>query len=127
MVCVLDTSALIAVLKQEVGWEQISEHLAQDTYLSEVNRAEFYTFMVRNGQALEKAALVIQRAAIIMIDFDKDQASAVAELYSSTKQAGLSLGDRACLALAQSRSLPVITADKAWQTLDVGVEIRLIR
>lgn len=127
MAYVLDTSALIAFLKQEKGWQEVAGYLAQDAYLSEVNRAEFYTHMVRNGQSIEKAEAVIQRVELIVVDFNQEQAAATAEIYPATKQYGLSLGDRACLALGLSRSLPVITADKAWQNLDVGVIVNVIR
>lgn len=127
MVCVLDTSALIAFLTQETGWEQVADYLVQDAYFSEVNRAEFYTYMVRNSQTIENAQAILARTELITVDFDEAQAAATAALYPAGRSLGLSLGDRACLALAQSRTLPVITTDKAWQGLDIGVDIRVIR
>lgn len=127
MTCVLDTSALIAFLRQETGWQEVAGYLAQDTYISEINRAEFYTYMVRQGQAVESAREVIRKTELIPVEFNETQAARVAELYPVAKQCGLSLGDRACLALALVRSLPVITADKVWQGLDVGVKVIVIR
>lgn len=59
--------------------------------------------------------------------FDKQQARIAGNLWKQTKELGLSLGDRACLALAQHLELPVLTADKIWQQLDIGVSIQLIR
>lgn len=127
MACVLDTSALIAFLKQEKGWEEVADYFTQDIYFSEVNRAEFYTHMVRNGQTVENAEALIQRTELLVIDFNQQQAVITAELYRTTRQYGLSLGDRACLALGVSRSLPVITADRVWQKLNINVQINIIR
>lgn len=55
------------------------------------------------------------------------QAAGAANLRLATRPLGLSLGDRFCLALGLERNLPVITADRAWAGLDLGVEIQLIR
>lgn len=54
-------------------------------------------------------------------------AEAAARLRPATRHAGLSLADRACLALARRLGVPAVTADRAWGDLDVGVEVRLIR
>jgi PIN domain nuclease of toxin-antitoxin system len=62
-----------------------------------------------------------------IIEFDAEQAIIAASFDSLTRKYGLSLGDRACLALAKSKNLPVLTADKVWKELDLGVKIRLIR
>jgi PIN domain nuclease of toxin-antitoxin system len=64
---------------------------------------------------------------IEVVAFDSDQAQRTGELIVLTRSHGLSLGDRACLALAQSRGIPALTADRAWLGLDVGVEIRSLR
>jgi len=60
-------------------------------------------------------------------DFDMQQAHIAGNLWQQTKPFGLSLGDRACLALATHLDLPVLTADKIWAQLDIGVPVRLIR
>lgn len=62
-----------------------------------------------------------------MAPFDTDLALRAALLRNSTRPYGLSLGDRACLALARREGLPVLTADRSWAKLDVGVEVVLIR
>jgi ribonuclease VapC len=62
-----------------------------------------------------------------IVPFSERQARLTAELLPQTRALGLSLGDRACLALAIERELPVLTTDKGWKALRVGVEIRLIR
>ena len=61
------------------------------------------------------------------LSFDMQQAYIAGSLWQQTKELGLSLGDRACLALAIHLDLPVLTADKIWQQLDIGVSIQLIR
>jgi PIN domain nuclease of toxin-antitoxin system len=61
------------------------------------------------------------------IELDPPQARAIAALRPLTRPLGLSLGDRACLALAQQLRRPALTAERSWARLDVGVEVRLIR
>jgi len=62
-----------------------------------------------------------------VVTFDAESAYAAAMLRDRTRQFGLSLGDRACLALGAARGLPVLTADRSWAELSIGVEVRLIR
>jgi ribonuclease VapC len=62
-----------------------------------------------------------------VVDFDVPQAKVAGDLRRLTRIQGLSLGDRACLALAQALGLPAMTADRAWAGLEVGIEIRTIR
>ncbi len=62
-----------------------------------------------------------------IVPFDQELASIAAGLESLTRPFGLSLGDRACLALGIRLSLPILTADQAWAKLDVGVKVELIR
>lgn len=47
--------------------------------------------------------------------------------FATTRQLGLSLADRACLALARQLSLPVLTADHAWAEAALELEVKLIR
>jgi len=62
-----------------------------------------------------------------VVPFDGLQARTAARLRSTTRHAGLSLGDRACLALADRLGYPVVTADRVWASLEVGIEIIMIR
>jgi PIN domain nuclease of toxin-antitoxin system len=48
-------------------------------------------------------------------------------LRPATKALGLSLGDRACLALARRERLPILTADRSWAKLDLGIPIKVMR
>jgi PIN domain nuclease of toxin-antitoxin system len=62
-----------------------------------------------------------------IVDFDRAFAESTGELVDQTKAHGLSLGDRACLALAAREKLPAVTADRAWTKLNIGIDIKLIR
>jgi PIN domain nuclease of toxin-antitoxin system len=83
--------------------------------------------MVACGKPLEATAYQLDRLQLDVIPFDVEQAKIAASLCSITRLAGLSPGDCACLALALSRKLPAYTADRAWEAIDAGAEIRLIR
>jgi ribonuclease VapC len=79
-------------------------------------------FMIHQGTAYQ-----IERLHIPLISFDGEQAKLVASLWQATRVAGLSLGDRACLALGLQQGLPVLTADHQWAKADVGVKVEMIR
>jgi len=124
---VLDASALLAVLNQEPGAESLPpERLAQAT-ISAVNLAEVHTKLVREGidpdEAWEDVMAPIQEWA----SFTGEQAKIAGSLAAQTRSLGLSLGDRACLALGVTLKAPVFTADRAWKSLKLGVRIHVIR
>ena len=79
------------------------------------------------GQPAEEAVADLRELDLDVIAFDRAQGEAAGRLRSATRQAGLSLGDRACLALAQSRGAVAFTTDRAWADLDVGVAIEVVR
>ena len=70
---------------------------------------------------------VVGSIGVEIVPFDEPRAYDTASLRSLTRAKGLSLGDRACLALARERGVPAVTADRAWAALDLGIEIELIR
>jgi ribonuclease VapC len=123
---VLDASAVLAVLFEEAGREAVLAH-GQGGTISAVNMAEVLT------RAADKDVPELIRAAIVggmalnVVAFDAEAATAAADLRGQTRQWGLSLGDRACLALGQKLRLPVLTGDRAWAEIDLSVEIVLIR
>ena len=84
-------------------------------------------WFVRQGTPDDQVAAEVEAGHFIIADFDQSRAIASAILEPKTRQRGLSLADRACLALAIELGLPAVTADRAWRDLDVGVQIRLIR
>ncbi|WP_035705430.1 type II toxin-antitoxin system VapC family toxin [Niveispirillum irakense] len=113
---VLDCSALLAFLLREPGAEQV-EAILPAAVMSAVNFTEALTKLVERGIPPANARDVILGLGIEIIDFDTDQAVRAAALREPTRKAGLSLGDRACLALALQRQAPAFTSDKAWLRL----------
>lgn len=122
----LDASALLAFLFSERGHEQVAEHMP-DSCLSAVNLAEVLGRFARDG--IDPVAVLrrLEATPVELVGFDNEDAARVAALVPRTRPLGLSLGDRACLALAIARDIPALTADRSWEGLEVGVEIRVLR
>lgn len=123
---VLDTSALMAVLMGEPGGEIVAR-LLDSAFVSSVNLAEVQTKLVLKGLDDRVAWSHIDQLHCQSVPFDDDQARIAGSLARLTKSAGLSLGDRACLALAIQRKAKAYTTDRAWKTIPLGVEVELIR
>jgi ribonuclease VapC len=123
---VLDASALLTVLFDEPGAEVAAEAIAEGASISAVNWSEAATVLVRQRRDPGPALARVRRQVDVVPLTDR-LALAVATLYPRTRAAGLSLGDRACLALAGDLQVPAFTADREWADLDVDVEVRLIR
>lgn len=122
---ILDASALLALMNREPGFEEV-EKLLPEACISSVNFSEVASVMIRLGAPARYLKLAL-RGLLAIVDFSEDHAFTAAELILRTKPKGLSLGDRACLALGQHLGLPVYTSDRAWKDLNVGVKIHLIR
>lgn len=122
---VFDSSAILALLKMEQGYEMVAEHL-EHAIVSSVNFCEVITVVSRKGFGQEKVIKFLKETFLHIEDFDTEQAIIAASFNDVTKN-GLALGDRACLALAKSKNLAVLTADKVWKELELGVEVKLIR
>jgi PIN domain nuclease of toxin-antitoxin system len=123
---VLDASALMAVLREERGTtavEAVLDHAA----ISAVNLSEVQAKLVERGAAVETAWSSLVDLDLEVVDFDAAQARIAGDLRALTRARGLSLGDRACLALARTLKLPAMTADRAWAGLKIGIEIRAVR
>lgn len=123
---VLDASALIAMLRQEPGGDMVAAVL-ENAVISSVNLTEVITRMIDKGFTPEQAREITVASNINTIAFDEELAVIAGMMRISTRSRGLSLGDRACLALAHRMSVPALTADRNWLAVDVGVNVRLIR
>ncbi len=123
---VLDSSALIAVLFKEEGFEKVNEILA-DSVLSVVNFSEVISKMLLKGWHLGEILKYIDSLVPEFVPYSISIATKAAELILQTNQYGLSLGDRACLATAIDCGYNVITADKIWSKIPLPVKIILVR
>ncbi len=128
---VLDASALLAYLQDEPGADRVTQALIVGCAISAANWAEVLSKLIDAGQDPESvtARMVEQgllHTALEVRNLDESAAREVARLRPLTKGAGLSLGDRACLALGCFLGLPVLTTDRVWkeiENLDVVVEV----
>lgn len=123
---VLDASALLAFLFAEAGHDRVAE-LLDGALLSSVNLAEVLSRFARDGVPLVRIRAAIDDVGIEIVPFDDAQVTLAAALVPAAAGLGLSLGDRACLALAATVEGTAITADRAWQKLETQVSVRVIR
>ncbi len=123
---VLDSSAVLAVLRSEPGADFVLEH-SHGAAISAVNLAEVVSIIVDRGGTPEAARRNVARLQMVPVPFDEAQAQRAGELRPLTRPLGLSLGDRACLALAEKLAATVLTGDRPWARLDLGIKIQLIR
>jgi len=123
---VLDASAILAILFQEPGAENLTDEILDTAVVGMVNLAEVQAKLVKMGHDPEDAwndALSVVPAE----DYSLEQAKTAGTLVRNTAQFGLSLGDRSCLALAIALNAEVYTTEKLWKNLKVGVPIHVIR
>ena len=124
---VLDASAVLAVISEERGADNVSQALRRGAVMSAVNYAEVISKLVERGLRRELARATVLNIGIQILDFDIELADRVGELRPQTKSYGLSLADRACLALAERQGLPALTGDRKWSQFDLGIEVRIFR
>jgi PIN domain nuclease of toxin-antitoxin system len=121
---VLDASALLAVLNGEPGADKLTPTLLANAATSTVNLAEVQSKLVDCGLTPDDAWEATLTPVSEVIPFTAEQAKTAGSMIAQT---GLSLGDRACLALGLTLQAPVYTADRAWKSLKIGLRIHLIR
>ena len=126
MSVVFDSSALLAITWGEDG-AAVAQRAVDGAVISAVNATEVITRLIDEGASQEQARDELESYGLAIRPFDESLAVAAGFLRTATRQYGLSLGDRACLALAMRERAPVVTADRAWARLNLGVDIQVIR
>lgn len=122
----MDASAVLSFLKSETGHDVVRKHLYQST-ISAINVGEVLSKQIAHGMSLDKSMSQLARLRMRVVPHEYEHAVAVASLHNQAKQFGLSYADKACLGLAMLEQRPVLTADRSWANMDIGVELTLIR
>lgn len=123
---VLDASAILAVIQSEPGGEFIVD-LKSKPLASTVNIVEARTKLFDKGHNAELVEELMRLVDMIEVDFTSAQSRIASGMRDTTRHAGLSLGDRACLALATEKNAVAMTTDQQWTKVDVKVRVELIR
>ena len=125
---VFDTSAILAIYHQEPGRKKVIQLIERhDPLISTVNLAELYSKLSEDGLSENDIAESFDGLDIEVVAFTKRHASAAGGLRVRTKDLGLSLGDRGCLAVAISEGAIAVTADRSWEGLSDVCKIEVIR
>jgi ribonuclease VapC len=131
---VLDASSLLAYLHDEAGAAEVEEALAHRATIGAANLAEALSTLAQRGADPRGVVSDLQERGVLggllsVEPLTLDDAIAIAEMRPPTKDYGLSVGDRACLALGKRLGLPVMTADRVWLELEdaLGVEVYAFR
>lgn len=121
---VLDASAVLAVIFEEVGAERVALHLP-GAMISSVNVAEVMTKLFDLGMPEETVETVLAGLQLTVLAFDFEHAAEAARLRIPTRDAGLSLGDRACLAAAKLQNVSALTSDRAWKAVQRSIKVKV--
>lgn len=123
---VLDASAVLAFLFAEEGQEKVAA-LLEGGLLSSVDLAEALSRFARDGLPISEVRAALGETGLEVVPFDDAQALLAAALVPHTSRLGLSLGDRACLALAATLKGTAVTADRAWAEIDTEIRVEVLR
>ena len=123
---VLDASAVLAVALGERGHDAVQAMLPK-AVISAVNYSEALAVLVRRGVTVEEAAWMMEALNLPVVPFDETQAVHAAAPLPVTSPAGLSFGDRACLATAEAMNCRAVTAEAAWDRLKLPVKVQRVR
>lgn len=124
---ILDASALLALLNQEPGSDVVAAAMRDGAAIGTVNLSEVVAKLAEAGMPETDIRTALNPLPLEVMPFDSELAFVAGSLRPLTRAAGLSLGDRACLALGQRLRVPVLTTDAAWQNLALGVDVSLAR
>ncbi len=123
---VLDSSAILAAILGEAGAERIAA-ARRRARMSVVNYSEVIAKLVDEGLTPAQAEDAAERLGCEVMDADKHRSALAGLLHEKTRRRGISLGDRYCLQLAMELGVPVLTTDRSWTSLDLGVQVELLR
>lgn len=123
---VLDASAILAELHREPGAAAVKA-ARRSACMSAVNYAEIITKLIDDGVPPGEAEAILERLHCEIIDADKYRSAIVGAMHEKTRRRGISLADRYCLQLARELRVPLLTTDRDLKTLDLDVEVTLIR
>jgi PIN domain nuclease of toxin-antitoxin system len=123
---VYDSSALLAIILGEPGADIANANIA-NAMVSSVNLAEVFSRAEDKGIPVSKTERFLIGKEVQFVDFDADLARIVGTMRAKTRSRGLSIGDRACIALASRERATVVTADRIWAGLDLPCKVELIR
>jgi ribonuclease VapC len=123
---ILDASAVLAVVLGERGGEKVLEEI-DGAAISAVNWAEVIEKAISAGVDDRRLRSDFTELGARVVPVGVEHAEHAGRLHATTRHLGLSLADRICFALAAAHGAPVVTADRDWTGLDVGVEVLLIR
>jgi PIN domain nuclease of toxin-antitoxin system len=126
MTVVLDASALLAYLQDEPGGEAIEGVLAE-AVMSSVNWAEVVQKSVAAGVNVDGMREDLEALGLEIVSFTPEDGEMAGRLWLQTRQAGLSLGDRACLSLGMRLDVPVLTCNIIWTTLGLPLDVQMVR
>lgn len=122
----LDASAILVLINKEPGFEKVSQYLPE-ACVSTVNLSEVASTLHQIDIPEKEIREILDNLISTLVVFDGSHAYETAQLRPKTRNLGLSLGDRACLALGKLHNLTVLTADKIWSKLDLGVKVIQVR
>lgn len=125
-IVILDASALLALINQEKGADIVQGYFPHIA-MSAVNIAEVATVLHQTGVPTDEITMLLNDVVQTVIPFEKKHIYHTAFLREKTKHLGLSFADRVCLALGLMNQQTIITADRVWGQLQLGVDLKIIR
>jgi PIN domain nuclease of toxin-antitoxin system len=127
MIKVFDASCVLAALFDEAGSADIVQLWGEfEGVISAVNHAEVVTKLAERGATEDEIHIILEGVPLTVLPFDENDGIQVGLLRPMTKTLGLSLGDRACIALGKKLNATIITADKAWKGIK-RIEVVVVR